>query len=359
MTIFELRPHCDQAVADPCAAYDVRDPQSKQTPSVAIGDILDMDLIIHNPARKPIRRFRAWIAYDPSQLHGEQIEIDPAFPIPTPEERNFSNNDGYIKVSGYSEEDIMNEIQVVARLRLRVLATRGGGTPLTFYDVPTTPDPETGIFSGAGTQEENIADSVDGYLLVKMENNASNSSIATSASTISSMQSSSTSAFSSPSNSNVFTLLQVQNVRVTTQGSSVYLAWEPLQSAELVAYNIYYGTTTGRYIQRRSIEKDATSLALRSLPLKTTYYFSVRGVKADGRETEFSNEVGVRVGDPKTSTSPLVGSFLSPSSPKTDGSVQGETGLPSIIIPLLTISAMAGTFIAYRRQTATNHLRAL
>jgi hypothetical protein len=83
----------------------------------------------------------------------------------------------------------------------------------------------------------------------------------------------------------------VQNIRITTEGSSIYLGWEGLNSSQLKAYNIYYGTTTGRYIQRKTVEASTKSLAIRSLPIGTTYYFAVRAVNLADQESAFSRSL--------------------------------------------------------------------
>ena len=160
--------------------------------------------------------------------------------------------------------------------------------------------------------------------------------------------------------SSAFALLQVQNARVTTEGSSVYLGWEGLNSSQLKAYNVYYGTTTGRYIQRKTVESSVKSLAIRSLPVGTTYYFAVRAVNLADQESAFSQEVGVTVGDPKTSTSPLAAGSIPDDGPGKNplqgrvtgkgGSVPGETGIPSIALTLAALSAIIGTGFASRRQ---------
>lgn len=121
----------------------------------------------------------------------------------------------------------------------------------------------------------------------------------------------------------VFNLLQVLGLRVTTDGSSVFLVWDHLPSSELAGYNVYYGTVSGQYIQRRSVDKAANSLTIRALPVGTTYYFAVRAVNAAGEETVFSQEVGVSVGNPRTSTAPFNASTLTTKTPSTGGELSG------------------------------------
>ncbi len=157
-----------------------------------------------------------------------------------------------------------------------------------------------------------------------------------------------------------FSLLQVQNVRVTTEGSAIYLGWEALNSSQLKAYNVYYGTTTGRYIQRKTVESSVKSLAIRSLPIGTTYYFAVRAVNMVDQESAFSQEVAVTVGDPKTSTAPLAAGSIPTDGPGKNpvqgrvtgdgGTVPGATGIPSIALTLALLSAVIGTGFASRRQ---------
>ncbi len=159
-----------------------------------------------------------------------------------------------------------------------------------------------------------------------------------------------TSAPSSIATNSVFTMLQVQGARVTTEGSSVFLAWDTLPSSEIIGYNVYYGTTMGSYIQRRGVDKSATSITIRALPVATTYYFAVRGVNAAGKETDFSQEVAVSVGNPRTSTSPLNANSLPTNTPTTNGDISGQTGTSTVLIAFLLISALTGTMLAFRRQ---------
>lgn len=158
---------------------------------------------------------------------------------------------------------------------------------------------------------------------------------------------SSSSSVAAPLSGSAFALLQVRNVRITTEGTSLYVAWDPLTSSQLKAYNLYYGTTSGRYIQRKTVSGDSTSMAIRGLPEKTTYFVAIRALSLMDEESAFSQEVAVEVGNPKTSTSPLTGDLLSTRTPVT---VSGETGMSSMIMLILAISAVTGTALASRRQ---------
>lgn len=396
----EFRPHCDTGnevenvfggpmpdsqhmikVTDGrCAPYEVRDPTSLQTNVLKEGDVIDMDIVMHNPDRKPIKRFRAWIAYDPSTLKGEDIAISDDFPTPTPGETDFSESEGLIKLSGTARASQRDEELIVARVRMRVQAVRSSGTPLTFSPVTNAVDSTTGMFAEESGQETNILSPTLGYLFVRFDGAQNQSSSLSSAAPIQPLSASSAASFALSSSSSafdtslgsssiaasssssvaavapasVFTMLQVQGLRVTTEGSSVFLAWDALPSTELVGYNVYYGTITGKYIQRRSVEKNATSLTLRALPVGTTYYFAVRGVNSRNQETEFSQEVGISVGNPATSTSPLIANTLPTQTPPTGGSVAGNTGSSSMLLLFFALSAVIGTTLAFRRQLSAS-----
>ncbi len=160
-------------------------------------------------------------------------------------------------------------------------------------------------------------------------------------------------------NHTAFELLQIRNLRVTTEGSTVYSSWQDLQSSQLKAYNVYYGTTSGQYIQRKTIPAGTPSVTLRNLPTGTTYYFAVRAVNNADQESAFSQEVSVEVGNPSTSTAPLSASMFTDAPGQNpignSGNVPGETGLSSVFAVLVLISALAGTYIAFRRQNGLVH----
>ncbi len=355
-----LRPHC---IADPCALFSARDPMTQETPLLATGETLDMDIILKNPLRQEIRRVRAWLAYDPTILEGTLLSLADAFPLPSPGEDGFSSEEGYVKLNastdagGRTEETIL-----VARLQMRVLSAPTASTTLSFYDAGPLPEHHTGIFRGSGLLEQGILNpSSLGQLLIRLRKEGTNMQAA--------LLSPTDNPPASPTRENpvppaadkpegVFTLLQVQNLRVTTEGSSVFLAWDPLPSSRLIGYNLYYGTVSGKYVQRRSMDSATTSLTLRSLPQNTQYFFAVRGVADAQTETAFNQEATVIVGKPGSSSAPLRGNIMEQSRPRANSQrdLAGHTGTPSILLLILLGSAGVGTALACRRQCIASRL---
>lgn len=353
---FELRPHCEDEDFADCDSFDVRDPLSTHTDELKVGDTLEMDLIMHNPSAHPVKRFRAWISYESSVLEGVEIEASDVFPDVTPGELDFDADENYIKLSGSSDAAITDEEIVLARISLIVTDAPLTVSILSFYDASADNESHTSAFIDAGNDEENVASVAQSSVIVRLIPETMPSSAASSLSSAMSSALSSDASVASSSTAAlpaIFSKLQVQGLRVTTEGSSVFLAWTPLPSAEIAGYNLYYGAVSGRYLQRRSVDGTAQTITIRALPVGTTYYFAVRGVNAAGEESDFSREVAVSVGNPATSTSPLSGSFVggpNGNTPGTSGAIAGDSGPGTWILALVLISACMGTFLAARRQ---------
>jgi hypothetical protein len=407
-----------------CTTYIIKNPQTLQTGLLKKNEILDMDLVLDNIDKTPIRAVRMWLSYDPSVLEGVEIKMNPAFSLTYPGELDFFPTEGYAKIATSMEkgEVLTDQMIVIARIKFKVLDAPTTSTLLSFYDASGTVDAHTAVMSGTDTSITNVTAEGIGTLSVRLSpldaaapstagvpassssrissssisstgsgssnigtgtgtvagtgsavtasssvSSSSSSSVSSSAASVSSSSvavSSTSSTVSSaapaPSSSSapagsqdVFSILQVQGTAVTTDGGSAFLAWKPLKSSELVGYNVYYGTVSGQYLQRRAVDVGSTSVALRGLPLDTRYFFAIRGVRANGDETAFSQEIAIVIGDPSTSTSPLTGALArSVSPPRTlaGTSVAGETGLSSSLVLLLLVSAAIGTLVAFRRQ---------
>jgi hypothetical protein len=394
----ELRPHCDSGMWENsfggpmpdipgtttpsdgrCYAFQTKDPLTKQTQVLDEGSELDMDLVLKNPSKRDITRFRAWLSYDPTILEGVSVDIDDSYPTPTPGESDFSPDDGFVKIgaSGGSEDD---ETIVLARIKMKVIDEPGTNTIIAFYDTQSEDQSHTLVMTGEGDAEENILETPLGVLLVRLrgvdgsdggnggdgeassaaasenessESAATASSVAQQAASAPASQAANSQQATGQAGGTLFSLLQVQNLRATTEGTSVYLAWDALNSAELAGYNVYYNTVSGTYIHRRGVDKGSTTLTVRNLNAGKKYFFAVRAVNAEGVESEFSQEVGIVIGNPATSTSPLASiTDQGPrgQAPGNDGKLAGDTGPTSLLVLLVAASAVIGTSLAFRRQ---------
>lgn len=383
-----LRPHCEQGKNLPsplgvipdipplinigsgrCTLFPAVDPLTRETPILDVGETLDMDLIIQNPLHQEIHRVRAWIAYDPIILEGLTVSLSESFPLPSPSEADFSPEEGYVTIhvstdtGGHTEETL-----VVARIQMRVISTPNSSTILSFYDAGTLAENHTNIFRGSGLLEQSVLNpSSLGQLQVRLQRETPKERPATPPANNGSLPDPVQPSPSLPipppppadQPTEIFTLLQVQNLRATTEGSSVFLAWDPLPSAQLIGYNLYYGTVSGEYVQRRSMDSAMTSATLRSLPQNSQYFFALRGVSDTQTETAFSQEVAMTVGNPDSSSAPLHGNIVGRERTisRHARTLAGSTGTPSLLLIVVLGSACVGTALACRRQCiAQTHL---
>jgi hypothetical protein len=387
---------------------------------LSVGDTLDMDILEQNVRKLSVSKIRAWLTYDPTILEGTVVVPSTSYPIITPGEQEFDAENGYVKVEVQPENGTnTGALAPVAQVTFTIKSIpEGGKTVIGFYDV-NGEEPHTAVYDSSETPA-NILSKNLGSLSVRINaEQVVPADPVTEEETIQPVeedpvsQDSGLSDESSPppsetgsdpptddsdavpfdppaeielpvtepppepehpaaeessgssetamqpiaaSSDTTFSLLQVQNVRVTSVDGSLYVAWDLLAAPGLQGYYVYYGTDTGRYIQRRGVAPSERSTAIYGLPEGTPYYVAVRGVKESGEETAFSTEVAVTIGDARTSTAPLsqrdvpVGTNRVKSGQATQ--VPGESGTPSMLIVLLILSAVIGTFLAFRRQTA-------
>ncbi len=390
-----LQPKEEGPVSAPCEEFTVKDPTTLQTSTLRAGDTLSVAIKIRNTAKASVKNVRAWVVYDPAILSGVTLKIDPAFPQTVPGEAQFSQSEGYVKLNAGAKSLQKNDETLFALLTFVVLPTSAEKTVLSFYDAGNIDSSHTAIVTKTGDVQSSILTTTPGSLLVQLPTQAAaassvESQASSSSETSSSDESSSSSLAEEESSSSseassmpvmppetpvdplhpateiassvssapaagrsIFPDLQVSNLRVTTQGGTAYLGWDALPSSELAGYNIYYGATSGQYLQRKSIDRSETTLSIRGLPEGTVYYFAVRGVNPAGVETTFSNEVSVTIGKPQTSTAPLSASVVNGpngKTPTTGGTISGESGVGSWMVVLLGSSAVIGTLLAFRKQ---------
>lgn len=347
-----MRPHCEIEPQSACPTFITTDPSTLSTQTFQPGDVLDMDIVLLNPGAQSIQRVRSWLSYDPDILEGLEITAGKDFSLPIPGETSFDNANGIVKVGVIRQEGVASgALLIVARVRFQVKAA-AVSTPVSFYDQQTDTTGHTYALEGGSSQS--ILSTPLPSLLV--QGTAGSGVSATQASSETSSAASSLSSVASSPAPMAFSVLQVQNIRVTTRDSTLYIAWESLPANNVQGYNVYYGTQIGRYIQRRSVSNAATTATIENLPPGVTYYVAVRAVNAQGEESAFSNEAAVQIGNAATSTSPLTSipsGTTAPGNPVKNGStVPGKSGPSSFIALLLLCSAAMGTLFAFRRQFA-------
>ncbi len=75
---------------------------------------------------------------------------------------------------------------------------------------------------------------------------------------------------------------------------SVTLAWNPVTTANVAGYNIYYGSASGNYTNATFVG-NVTNATISGLSEGATYYFATTTLDASGLESAFSTEVSYTV----------------------------------------------------------------
>ena len=75
---------------------------------------------------------------------------------------------------------------------------------------------------------------------------------------------------------------------------NVELAWNPSPSADVVGYNVYYGTASGNYFSVINVD-NVTEAQISGLADGVTYYFAVAAADSVGNESVLSEEVAYTV----------------------------------------------------------------
>lgn len=356
-----LEPHCAETDRTNCPQFDVADALHLTTGTSAASDIVDIDVVLTGGTGKSIQLIRSWLQYDPLILEARSVDLTPAIAQPIPGEQTFDAQAGLIKIGGNAALDLASDRISIARVTFRVISATKN-TAISFVNFQEDGSGQTSVNGASSGSTVALLHGNPSMLTVKLSGAASASSASSvSSSAISEpatvvQQTQNTSG--SAAGTSAFSLLQVQDVRVTSHESSIFLGWLPLRSSELKGYNVYYGTVSGKYIQRRSIPSTATSLVIRDLTAGTPYYLAIRGVNQHDEESAFSQEVSVTVGDPDTSTSPLVAGIgktpapVNPIQARGGNEVSGTTGTGDTILILALLSGLIGTAFAAHRQRA-------
>ena len=357
--MLSLAPHCIEQDRTKCERFIVVDPLTVTTRAFALGDIIDIDVILETPSPAQVSSVRAWLQFDPTAIEARSIEMMPILNQPIPGEQEIDKSRGLVKIGGGTAAGtIRTQETVIARVTFRLLSAQQP-TMILFSNYKPDGKGETTILDSSGNSLLAAQPSVTRVMVNQSGTIGQSSSVPYTPPPVTTpIQTGSMLPTTSPvtGGTSAFDILQVQGVRVTSQGDSLFIGWLPLQTQELAGYNVYYGTVSGRYIQRRGLTAGETSLVVRGLETGVQYFVAVRGFTAAGAETAFSQEASVVIGRPETSTAPLVQTDTTP--PVTGNPIDnhggnhvvGETGISDTVAVLLILAAIAGTVLAWRRQ---------
>lgn len=360
-TKLTFEPHCINQDRRNCPAFQAVGGDELATNTLRAGDILDVDIVVETPDPSKVGAIRSWLKFDSAFLEARSVELTSALSQPIPGEQAIDADNGVIKIGGGTNGALTTPRTAIARVTFRVKST-SSNTTVSFDDFK---DDGTGDVSVNAPDNTPLLTIQPTHLTVRLSTEQAASSSSAGSSFLDVLQQRGTGTAGSGQGSTVtptggansaFTLLQVQEVRVTSKDTNIFLGWQGLTSKDLAGYNVYYGTVSGRYINRRSIPDSSTSLVIRDLEPATQYFLAVRAYNSQNQETVFSHEVSVIVGKPETSSAPLntdqttdVPSGENPIETH-NGTDVAQTGPDSMLALFALACAGVGTFLAWRRQ---------
>ncbi|MBN1258966.1 fibronectin type III domain-containing protein [Candidatus Peregrinibacteria bacterium] len=262
------------------------------------GDEFTVDVILKNPLQENIISVRAWFTYDPSALEGMNISFEGSpFTLAAPGEDIFSAAEGRVKIGRSNITGGMKEAEAkVASIRFRVKAQNPVTTVISPYDYQVTELGHVSVNIIDQGFPVNILSSAPGDIKLSLNPGA----IATQVPLVQpEPEEASVDVGGSP-----FTLSRPVNLRVDTGSGYAELKWDMTKEEDRAGYFLYYGKTSGQYTRQRNVG-DVGRYKLDGLLNGETYYFAVTAYDGQGRETDYSDEAGVIIGQPLSSTSPF------------------------------------------------------
>lgn len=272
--------------------YRTSNPQASQ------GDEVTIEMVLKNPDAQSVISVRSWMEYNPAHLEGISIDTtDSPFTLVAPGEDGFEAENGRVKLGRSNiSGGVKDKEVVVAKVKFRVKTFSGAVTELKPYDYQLT---ELGHVS------VNIIDQGFPVNILTEEPKVLpltlNSGVPQESEVVLPPQ------ISLPP---VSMLLRPLKLRANTDSGYVDLVWEAPLDLNRSGYFIYYGKTSGQYSRRRTLN-NVTQSRIENLPNGEVYYFAVTAFNALNQESDYSDEVGVIVGEPFSSTSPFEGLLAS------------------------------------------------
>jgi hypothetical protein len=259
-----------------------------------IGEQFDVDVVLKNPGAQNIISVRAWLEYDTNALEGVDVMTDDSpFTLSAPGEDAFDDA-GHAKIGRSNISGGFKDAEaVVAKVSFKVKTPNPVTTVISAYDYQV---------SELGHTSVNIIDQGFPVNILAQEPKALqiqlNPGATATGETVTEPEP------TEIGGSGYADLQRPQNLKASTGSGYVDLKWDLSTEPELIGYNIYYGKNSGEYTRRKTIDK-ANRYRIDGLMNGEAYYFAITAYDSLNRESDYSDEVGIIVNEPLSSTSPF------------------------------------------------------
>jgi hypothetical protein len=296
------------SVAGYSYAFADADASLELKPSVAQAnkdEEFNVDIVLKNPQAQNVISVRSWLEYDASALEAENIDSSKSlFTLSAPGEDEVSAGEGRVKIGRSNITGGVKDTEtVVATVKFKVLAATAESSKISFYDYQVSELGHTSVNIIDSGFPSNILSEEPKSIDMNLNPGAPAAVAPTPTPVITTpVQTPVTNGIGGGLITNS-ALMRPTNLRANTGPGYVDLVWDAAVDPGRMGYNIYYGTVSGQYSRRRTIE-NLNGYRLDGLNNSETYYLAITAYDQNNQESDYSNEVGIIVNQQLSSTNP-------------------------------------------------------
>ncbi|MFC1734452.1 hypothetical protein ACFL6I_29490 [candidate division KSB1 bacterium] len=266
-------------------------------------DEITVDIVLKNPSRQKVISVRSWLSFDPTALEATSINTSNSpFTLSAPGEDMVSMGEGRVKIGRSNiTGGFGNPETTVATVSFRVLATSATNATIDFYDYQVSELGHTSVNIIDQGFPLNILSRAPESIQLNLNAGVTPPPPPTTTTTLPPPITPTTDLGGQSLNT---ALMRPMDLKANTGAGYVDLKWGAAQDSSRMGFNIYYGKTSGQYTRRRTTG-NFDNYRLDGLNNNETYYFAVTAYDQFNRESDYSNEVGVIINQPLSSTSPF------------------------------------------------------
>jgi len=282
-------------------------------------DEFEVDVMLLNPGTQAVISIRGWLEYDANALEGVSVTTsDSPFTLSAPGEDEFDSSEGRVKIGRSNISGGVKESESkVATIRFKVKSKSPVTTVISAYDYQISELGHTSVNIIEQSFPVNILSDEPDSVHIKLNPNVSAGDTSPDADPVDVGGGATdltntddpvdvTNTVVTP----VYGLERPNGLKAKTGNGYVELKWDPVYDSTLAGYNLYYGKTSGEYTRRRSVG-NVNRYRLDGLNNGEVYYFAITAYNSSNGESDYSDEVGLIVGEPLSSTSPYDGLIAS------------------------------------------------
>ena len=264
--------------------------------SAVAGNEFDVQVVVKNPDTQNIISIRSWLEYDTSALEGLDVKTDDSpFTLSAPGEDGF-DSEGHAKIGRSNISGGFKDAEgVVATVRFKVKTASAVNTTIKFYDYQV---------SELGHTSVNIIDAGFPVNILAEQPKEIQIQLNSGAAVTPPVETEPEVTIPEIGGNGPADLQRPANLKANTGPSYVDLKWDLSNETDFAGYNVYYGKNSGQYTRVRNVGK-VNRYRIEDLINNEVYYFAITAYDNLNRESDYSDEVGIIVNQPLSSTSPF------------------------------------------------------